>query len=772
MPEWIEPIPVDVPDALRQLVGGHPLVVETLVRRGITDPTEALAFLNPDLYQPASPHELPNMTVAVERLYEAVDTGKAILIWGDFDVDGQTATTLLVTALREAGANVSFYIPHRQRDGHGIKVERLKEILTSDIKLIVTCDTGISEHEAIAYAYSRGVDVIVTDHHKLPETLPDAFACVNPQMLPLTHPLHTLPGVGCAYKLIEALYARLGYTERLNQLLDLVALGIVADVAVLTGDTRYLLQRGLSILRKSDRLGLKAMLEVAQMKQERIDEEQIGFGIAPRLNAVGRLGDANEAVELLSTHDVERAKILAYRFEALNNERKLLVQQVFDSAQKQIELQPQLLNSSALVLSHSQWAAGVLGIVANRLVEIYKRPVVLIVTPHNEMAHGSARSIAGCDITLGIASCSHVLKGYGGHTMAAGVRLDATNISEFRRLLSRAVESQIGKVATEPRLHIDGHVDLRHLSVEFVRDIQRLAPFGAGNPSLTLASHRLKLMSQEMVGRSKEHIRLAVSDETEHWQNVMWWQANFERIPNGVFDLAYTVHESDYKGKRELLVQYVDFRQVEDAPPQFVPQKVELVDYRTIESPQQKLIEVLNTYPDTCLWGDRFSIPTEVKAQAQRSNILFMASTLIIWTCPPDDASWQMILDSVKPEQLIIFAVKSSLSDVDTFLTTLSGMVKYAIRSYEGEIDLQQFVWITGQSEQVLSCAIDWLAAKGVIRIVNKTKEKLYVQFDNSTYQEHNLKLIDRLRLLFQETRAYGDYFQRTSPDNLLNKGV
>jgi single-stranded-DNA-specific exonuclease len=761
MRRWIEPEPVIVPEELRHAVGGHPIVAETLVRRGITDAKTALAFLNPDLYQPASPYDFPNMGRAVERLWQAIHDSEEICVWGDFDVDGQTATTLLVTALQQVGAKVRYYIPLRQREGHGIKVERLKTLLDEGIQLLLTCDTGISEHEAVTFAQQSGVDVIVTDHHKLPHTLPDAFACVNPQMLPETHPLYTLPGVGCAYKLIEALYARLGVSDKLPAFLDLVALGIVADVAVLRGDTRYLLQRGLKILQTGDRLGLKELLAVAEIDQAKIDEEQIGYAIAPRLNAVGRLGDANDAVELLSTDDGERAKILARRFDQLNNDRKLLVQQVFDSAQKQLENTPQLLDYGALVLAHPQWEGGVLGIVANRLVEVYARPVVLLATPQGEAAHGSARSVDGVDITAAIASCSQYLKGYGGHAMAAGLSLPPEAIPDFRRALSIAVESQRGKIPPEPQIRIDGYIELSDLSTDLVHQLARLAPFGAGNPSLTLACRHLKLMSHESVGREKEHLRLCVADSAEHWQNVMWWQADVDAVPNGVFDLAYTVHESVYKGKTELSVRYIDVRQVEEAPPRFIPQKIHMVDYRHEAQPEARFQKIMQQYDDVFLWN---AGATDVKPLHETP--LREARTLVVWTMPPDQHTWQSMLETIKPQTMILFDGKPVIDDAAKLLTTIMGMLKFAIRNYDGLIAIEQLIWKTGHSKAAVCLAVECCVTEGTVKIAHKDEASFIVEAASGQMGEP--LLLKQLHLLVEETKAYWSYFQRTAPEKLL----
>ncbi|MEO0565615.1 MAG: DHH family phosphoesterase, partial [Chloroflexota bacterium] len=390
MKQWIYPETITVPDELSSAVSGHPVVAETLHRRGIQTATQAQQFMYWHHYRPTSSNELPDIDRAVERLKRAIRQRELICVWGDFDVDGQTSTALLLSALKAMGASVTSYIPQRLKEGHGMQVDAVKRVLDGGVGLILTCDTGVTEHEAIHYANNRDVDVVVTDHHKLPEILPDAFAVVNPRRTPPGHPLRDLPGVGVAYKLIEAV-APSDYDP--TPLLDLVALGIVADVAVQQGDTRYLLQRGLATLANTDRLGLKVMMDYAEVNPADVNEDDIAFRLAPRLNAIGRLGDANPTTELLTTRSLERARQLANQLEGLNAERQRLSEEVWQGVQAALEREPYLLKHAALVVGHPAWHTGVVWIVANKCVERYDRPALLLATPPDGLARGSARSV-------------------------------------------------------------------------------------------------------------------------------------------------------------------------------------------------------------------------------------------------------------------------------------------------------------------------------------------------------------------------------------------
>ena len=492
MTRWLDPPHVDAsPLSALDL----PLLLkQTLIRRGIVTLASARAFLHPE-ETPSTP--FPDIGNAVEIINQSIQRKDRICVWGDFDVDGQTSTALLVQTLQSLGADVVYYIPIRGKESHGVHIESLAPIIDNGIKLLITCDTGITAHEAVDYANSRNVDVVITDHHDLGETLPNAKAIINPKLLPQEHPLKHLAGVGVAYKLSEALlrsndFSRYRPTTEVvttsGDLLDLVALGLIADVALLKGETRTLAQKGIRQLRKTNRIGLKVMAELSNTNLESLTEETIGFTFAPRLNALGRLSDANPAVELLTTNNPARARVLAAQIEGLNAQRRLLTSQVTEAAEAQLREHPELLNEPAIVLSHPNWPGGVVGIVANRLVDRYHKPALLLTESDDGILRGSARSIEGLHITEAISSQKESLLNFGGHPMAAGLSLQKENLPSFRRGLGRAIEKQLGEIIREePTLQIDAWLGLDEINLELANAIEMLAPFGAGNPKLTFA---------------------------------------------------------------------------------------------------------------------------------------------------------------------------------------------------------------------------------------------------------------------------------------------
>jgi len=761
MRQWIEPPDVEVPRSLRAAVGGHPLVAEMLVRRGIDTSRTARAFLDPSHYQPAPPTELHDAARAADRLERAIDEGERICVWGDFDVDGQTATTVLVSALRNLDAAVDFHIPHREREGHGIDMEALQGVVAGGIDILLTCDTGITAHEPVAHAMAHGVDVIITDHHDLPPSLPGAYAAVNPKMLPETHALRELPGVGVAYKLVELLYARAGRSDESHQYLDLVALGIVADVATQTGDVRYLLQRGLEELRNTDRLGLQVLIDVAELDSQGLTEEHIGFELAPRMNALGRLADATPAVDFLTTGDLERARILARELDGLNAQRKMLCDQVMHAAEAQIERDPSLLESGALVLSHAAWPGGVIGIVAGRLAERYHRPTILISAPPGEIAHGSARSIAGCDINAAIAANSHMLEGFGGHPMAAGMSIDPDCIPAFRRALSRTIDDRCGDALTaEPALEIDAYLPLADLSLDFVEQMERLAPFGPGNPVPTLATRGLSVRGHASLGRAGEHLKIFVEDENDVTQDVLWWRADPSQLPRGPFDLAYTIRASDYRGQRDVQVEWIDARPIEQPAALSAPERpaIEVFDHRTSSDPHGEL-KRLRDEADVLVWSEGPGAPPGVGRDR-----LAPARILAIWTAPPGGPELRFALERVSPEIIHLFALApgGGLGHARGFLKALHGRAQRAIAEQGGFVDLSALAASMAHRRETVQVGLQWLAANGYVAILDARPEQIHLAPGDGSRSENASNLERRLRALLDETRAYRSHVART----------
>lgn len=765
MTRWLDPSQVDVsPLSTLDL----PLLLkQTLIRRGITTPDSARAFLHPD-ETPSTP--FPDIEKVVEIIHQSIQRKDRICVWGDFDVDGQTSTAVLVQTLRTLSADVVYYIPIRGKESHGVHIESLAPILDGGVKLVITCDTGITAHDAIDYANSRGVNVIVTDHHDLGETLPNAKAIVNPKLLSEDHPLKNLAGVGVAYKLAEALLRSDDLSRQniatevattIEDLLDLVALGLIADVALLRGETRTLAQKGIQRLRATNRIGLKVMAELSNTNLESLTEETIGFTFAPRLNALGRLSDANPAVELLITNNPARARVLAAQIEGLNAQRRLLTSQVTEAAEAQLREHPELLAEPVIVLSHPNWPAGVVGIVANRLVDRYHKPALLLTESDDGILRGSARSIEGLHITEAISTQKESLLNFGGHPMAAGLSLQKDNLTSFRRGFGKAIEKQLGEIIREePTLQIDAWVGLDEINLELADAIEMLAPFGAGNPKLTLATRGVTLKSVAEIGKTKEHLRLTVEGESGNVQSVLWWGGAGEKLPEtgSQIDIAHSVRASTFRGEKQVAVQFEEFRVVEEKAVKVRERRLEIRDWR-LESGKWKDLETV------LVWAEGSD-----KAKGRSRFELHPADELAVYTTPPSPAELRAALEIVKPQIVYVFAVSPAKEKTDEFLARLAGMAKFAINNKGGRVSIGELAVATAQRVNAVRIGLEWLAAGGHVTAVPEEEALVLSAGSGEANQYLQKELYVAVKGILEETLAYRAYFSRAKIESLFNE--
>lgn len=774
MTVWLEPQPVIVPASLQAAVGGHPLVAETLARRGILKPNAARAFLDPDAYTAAPPTELPDLVTAVDRVHAAIKRREQIVVWGDFDADGQTATAVLLETLRTLGADVAFHIPGR-REGHGLHLRTLEQLTATGARLFITCDTGITAHAAVKRAGTLGAEVIITDHHVPGQQLPPAVAVVNPHRLAMdgqpvaaaAHPLSALTGVGVAYQLAAALDPAMA-----KRTLDLVALGTVADVGMLVGDNRFLVQRGLEALRTTTRPGLQAIYQAADLRSEGLTEEHIGFVLGPRLNALGRLADAAHGVDLLTTDDRLYARTLATEVEGLNARRQWLTKQVTDAALGQIEREPSLLaDYQALVLSHTKWPGGIIGIVAGRLAERFGKPTVLITTPPDQLARGSGRSVPGVDLIAALTKCAEPIDGgsllasFGGHAGAAGFSMEPDRIPELRSRLSRAIATQT-ETLPERTVTIDAYVELSDLTLDLVNGLNRLAPFGPGNPALTLAVRDLRVLSQATIGRTDEHRRVTVEDTHDRTQTVFWWHGADWPLPPGRFDLALALRASDYRGQAEVQIEWIHAQEREPATIEVQPAPtLEVRDHRTASDPEAILRE-LASEGKVQIWAEGEDL---AGLETYTRCTLVPSPRLVVWTLPPSPRQFQAMLAQVRPDELILFAHDPRLDEMTVFVRRLAGMIRFTLAKRDGELELEPASAGLAHRVSTLVAGLEYLATEGTIAILERGEMSwTLARGTEQPVPEATDLARARLRALLDETSAYRDYFRDAPVSSLL----
>lgn len=571
------------------LAGLHPLIRRLLRARGVENAEDAERFLAPKLLHLHDPATLPGCVRAAQRLKQAVDSQQPIIIYGDYDVDGVTASAILYHTLKQAGANVSTYVPHRLEEGYGLNAEAITQLANStDPKpLIVSVDCGITANEPAAIAKDLGVDLIITDHHEFdPGNLPDAFAIVHPGLpsdqppATSTYPNRDLCGAGVAYKLawqfaLEYTGCEQGgklpdaYRKLLLDLLAFAALGTVADVMPLIGENRAITTFGLQRISYTACEGLNALIDASNLRSEKIDSYHIGFVLGPRLNACGRMGHAKEAVELLTTATGERAKELAEYLHNVNDERKATERDIVEQA-KQMVLDHGYdgPGTRAIVLAHEDWHPGVVGIVASRLVEQFCRPTILLcIDPSTNTAKGSARSVDQVNLHDAISNCDEHLTTFGGHAMAAGLSLPTDNIDTFRDTLVSQVNDVLAIDDLVRNIRVDSDLSLADCTVDVFKLIQSLAPFGRGNPKprLILTGLTLDRPAQQM-GSAGKHLSMHLRDGqpgTSRTLRAVAWNMG-DRAPSlpagSVIDVVFQPSINEWRGNITAELHILDFR--------------------------------------------------------------------------------------------------------------------------------------------------------------------------------------------------------------------
>ncbi len=718
MVKWQFREPVETPPELLALVEGHPLVARLLAQAGMTDPQRARAFLDPAHYTPTSPYALPGMAEAVEWVQRSIAQGRRIRIWGDFDADGQTATAVLFEALAALGAQVDYRLPLRH-EGHGLHPRVIAEAVEKGIGLLITCDTGTGDLEPAEMAHRAGLPLIITDHHDLGAALPKARAFLNPKVLPPEHPLRELAGVGVAYLLAKALLEGTPAEEALAGMLDLVALGLIADVAAQVNEVRYLCQLGLAALRATARPGLSALMALAHLDQAALTDRDVSYQLGPRLNAVGRLADAAEVVELLLTRDPARAQALAERLEALNLDRRLHTEALLRRALDRLEAEPELLRQGALILEGEDWEPGVLGLVAGELARRYTRPAILIAHRPNQPSVASARSVEGVDIHEAIAAQGDLLLREGGHPMAAGFTIARENVPAFR---ARVLEHLRAKAAItpppEPILWVDAQVPPRELTLDLARAIERLAPHGPGNPRPVLMVAQATMLRAEDVRRDQEsaHRHLYLDLGTEEPTRFTWFNAGPLPDPDERLDVAFYIGLDVWRGRESLLLEVVDWRPAvaqAEAAPALISGR-EIVDWRARPDREALCAHLRAAYGERLAWWGEGAegLPPEAASRAALPEE--PRTALAILTAPAGPEVLRSILARVRPQVIYLlplFAVPEETPDL--FIRKVAGLLQAALRQYEGWLDIPRMAARIGAREKAVRVALQGLAAGG-----------------------------------------------------------
>lgn len=544
------------------------IVAQVLINRGFKTPEQAQLFLSARLQDLHSPFLMKGMEKAVDRIISAIKNNEKIYIYGDFDVDGITATAVMILFLREVNLNVSYYIPKRLEEGYGLNVNAVKEIKEKGASLLITVDCGISDVHAVEYAHNNNIDVIITDHHEMPDNYSDAYAIINPKQPDCGFPFKGLAGVGVAFNLIIGLRKKLremgfwqnGQEPNLKDYLDLVALGTIADIVPMIDENRIFAKNGLKVIAKGQRPGIKALKDVSGIPDGDVDATMVAFRLAPRMNASGRLSDAEDVVRLLISTTYEEAYLLAKKIDNENTQRQKIGRKILAEAKAMIDSTEEF--KGPLILASSEWHQGVVGICASRLSDEFFVPTVLLaIDDQTGDARGSARSISGFDIYSAIKKCNSDLKAFGGHKAAAGLSLAVDKIDSFRKNFTRIVKDELANKKFSPMVEIDAEISLDMLTYGVLQELENLSPFGPDNPQPVFSSYDISYYSSMTVG--KGHLKLKIKEDGQFFDAIGFNMASGYCLKDEKIRLAFIPQFHSYNGEKSIQLNLKDIKYVD-----------------------------------------------------------------------------------------------------------------------------------------------------------------------------------------------------------------
>ena len=554
--------------ALAKETGINPVLCKLLLERGITSAAEAKRFFRPQLSELHDPFLMKDMSIAVERLNQAMGKKERILVYGDYDVDGTTAVALVYKFLQQFYSNIDYYIPDRYNEGYGVSVKGVDYAYETGVKLIIVLDCGIKAVEEIAYAKEKGIDFIICDHHVPDDVLPPAVAILNAKRPDATYPYEHLSGCGVGFKFMQAFALNNGIEfNQLTPLLDLVAVSVASDIVPIMGENRVLTYHGLKQLNSNPSVGLKAIIDICGLSEKEITVGDIVFKIGPRINASGRIQNGKEAVELLIEKDFSSALEKANLINQYNETRKDLDKTMTEEANHIVDSLEGLADRRTIVIYNEAWHKGVIGIVASRLTEIYYRPAVVLTRTDN-LATGSARSVSGFDVYKAIENCRDLLENFGGHTYAAGLSMKVENVEEFTHRFETYVSEHILPEQTSAVIDINAEIDFRDITPKFHADLKKFNPFGPDNHKPVFCTHNVyDYGTSKVVGRDQEHIKLELVDNKSNnvMNGIAFGQSSQARYikTKRSFDICYTIEENTHK-RGEVQLQIEDIKPSEE----------------------------------------------------------------------------------------------------------------------------------------------------------------------------------------------------------------
>ena len=721
------------------------LIKRLLYSRGVKTEEEIHEFLNPLEVKLTHPKAFLDMEKAVERISSAISNNEKIVIYGDFDADGVTSTSLLYKTLTFLGANVSYFIPDREKEGHGFDTKALVKLMTAlKPKLIISVDCGISDVEPVSFIKSFKIDVIITDHHEAPEVLPDAFAIINPKApnaldeylsAKQINSLASLAGVGVAFKLAQALLEKYNRLEFIPEILPFVAVGTVADVVPLVGENRYFVTKGIELIKSGNHYGLKRLLEAAGCSLDKgLTAETIAFVVAPRINASGRLDTVEEAIKLLISDNHQEIEMAIVNLNEFNKVRQTLCQEVFAQADDMVQREGN--RNPAIVLFNSKWHVGIIGIVASKLVEKYYKPVFLMTySEETKQIKCSARSIEGVHLYEVISAIGDMLDGFGGHSLAAGLSFspDKTPFKSVKEQLNRIVKEVTNGKVLKPFINIDLELEPDDISVNLVEELSKLEPYGASNPSPVFVLNNCTLMQKKLMGDNKNHLRLVVQNKDKNFTCVRWQNGDVSLSAGDSLDIAFHPQINEFQGQVSVQL-IIDDIHSPNLKEEIVPVSggIKLYDHRK-KTDILPLVEDyvkgsklnIKVFAENKRICDELSNYKTLYSRIVNRENLEHCDSLMFFDYPADRDSFESIIREASPDSIHFMNYNIKYFDDKEFLKTIGGMLKFACHNNGGKVELLRCASFLGKSVQLVRSFLDLLEKCSVISI-SERNEKFY----------------------------------------------
>lgn len=725
--------------------GPTDIVERLLALRGIAGKEEISEFLNPYESSITHPNAFSDMQKAVSRISKAIEEQENILIYGDFDADGVTSTSLLLRTFNFLGAKVSHFIPDREKDGHGLNTKAIvKQMAKNKPKLIITVDCGVSDVEQIDFVNSFKVDVIITDHHEAPEVLPKALAIINPkapnaldEKLTAKQILHltSLAGVGVAFKLACAVLENYEKTEFIYEILPYVAVGTIADVVPLIGENRYFVTKGLELISGGRHYGLKRLLEVAGYTlDEGITSENIAFGVAPRLNASGRLDSVEEALKLLVSDNKQEIEMAIVSLNNFNQVRQELCENTYLEALEMLKSQGNSENS--IILYNPKWHIGIIGIVASKLVEKFYKPVFLMTfSEETNQVRCSSRSIEGVNVYDVLSANAELFDGFGGHAMAGGLSFspEKTTFEVVKDSINSTISEILGSKILVPILKVDLELDTKELDINIIGQIDKLQPFGAFNPSPIFASRDLKVVQKKLMGSNRNHLKLTVEDKFNNVFDCIWWsKGDISLVSGDSLDIAYSPQINTFNGATSIQLILHDIHapnllEASENEPES-ESEVKIYDHRR----KTDIFKSVNDYVKSSkmkigVFAEDRGVLDDLKSFSALKEKVFNRTfestfdVVMFFDYPANHQLLKEILFKAKPKFIHFMNYKLKKMDEKDFLKTISGMLKFACNNKDGDFDLIKCAAFLSVSNDAVVTLLDAFAEAGLINIIDKS---------------------------------------------------